>query len=222
MVHSLRVLKVNTYSPDRNPDTFRIGPVMDVQHREHQGPESLGKMSSTREMRHASSTFLIHSQSNTMPTTSTAPNDDFTWSDEYLLGFDAIDAVHEEFVQVVHQLLHSKDENLLAHLDEFAAHAKSHFDTEDQWMRETAFPPAQCHIDEHAAVMQSLQEVRQRVVLGDYDVGRSFTRELVKWFPGHATHLDSALAQWMFKREHGGKPVVFRRQAASSQKAFGL
>jgi len=44
----------------------------------------------------------------------------------------------------------------------------------------------------------------------------------VKWFPGHATHLDSALAQWMFKREHGGKPVVFRRQAASSNKVFGL
>jgi|APCry1669189534_1035231.scaffolds.fasta_scaffold04168_6 hemerythrin len=157
-----------------------------------------------------------------MTTPSTHPHDDFTWSDEFLLGFDPIDDVHEEFVHVVHALLHCSDEELLTHLDEFAAHAKSHFDTEDQWMRETNFPPAQCHIDEHAAVMHSLKEVRERVVLGEYEVGRSFTRELVKWFPGHATHLDSALAQWMFKREHGGKPVVFRRQAASSTKAFGL
>jgi hemerythrin-like metal-binding protein len=150
------------------------------------------------------------------------PPDDLTWSDEFLLGFDPIDEVHEEFVDVVHRLLHSKDEDLLAHLDEFAVHAKSHFETEDQWMRDTEFPPAQCHIDEHAAVMLSLLEVRQRVVLGDFEVGRSFTRELVKWFPGHATHLDSALAQWMFKREHGGKPVVFRRQASSPNKSFGL
>jgi hypothetical protein len=44
---------------------------------------------------------------------------------------------------------------------------------------------------------------------------RSLVQALVDWFPGHAAHLDSALAHWMFKRQFGGKPVVLRRTIAS-------
>ena len=43
---------------------------------------------------------------------------------------------------------------------------------------------------------------------------RRFAEELTRWFPGHADYLDSALAAWMVKRRHGGKPVVLRRQIA--------
>ena len=45
---------------------------------------------------------------------------------------------------------------------------------------------------------------------------RDLTKALVDWFPGHATHLDSALAHWLSKQRFGGKPVVIRRRILSS------
>lgn len=142
------------------------------------------------------------------------PDAVFAWSDAFVLGYDPIDDTHREFVERVAALQRASDADLLARLDDFARHAEVHFGAEDRWMRETDFPPRDCHIGEHAAVLSSLQQVRERVAAGDFAVGRSFTEALVDWFPGHADYLDSALAAWMFKRRHGGRPLVFRRDTA--------
>ncbi len=141
---------------------------------------------------------------------------DLVWSDALLLGYEPMDAVHEEFVDVVNRLLNAPDAELLRHLDEFFEHAEQHFGLEDRWMTETGFPPRDCHMAEHAAVLKSAREVREYEAAGNTAVARSFAAELARWFPGHADYLDSALAQWMFKRQHGGKPLVFRRNVAAA------
>jgi len=135
----------------------------------------------------------------------------FGWTDAFLLGDPRMDAVHREFVDVVAGLLNCADAEMLERLDAFIVHARSHFGEEDQWMRESEFPPRDCHIDEHAAVLASAEEVRAQVAAGDFAIGRALAAELVRWFPGHADHLDSALAHWKVKRSHGGRPVVLRR-----------
>ena len=135
------------------------------------------------------------------------------WSDTYLLGYGPMDDTHREFVEIVDRLLACPDEEFAAHLDAFAAHAESHFAEEDDWMRRTDFPPKDCHIDEHAAVLRSVQQVREVVKQGDIAEGRRLAAALADWFPGHAFHLDSALSHWLVKRAYGGKPVVLRRKA---------
>lgn len=134
-----------------------------------------------------------------------------TWDDGMLLGHGPMDALHREFVDLVAALQHSDDAGLPAALDRMIEHLRAHFGEEDEAMRETEFPPRDCHIDEHAAVLRSADEVRARLAAGACDAARSFTAALAEWFPGHAVHLDSALAHWLVKRRHGGKPVVFRR-----------
>lgn len=141
---------------------------------------------------------------------------ELVWSDALLLGYEPMDEVHEEFVDVVNRLLSCPDEEVLQHLDEFFVHAEQHFGLEDKWMTETDFPPRDCHMAEHAAVLKSAREVREYVAAGNAQIARSFAAELARWFPGHADYLDSALAQWMFKRQHGGKPLVFRRNIATA------
>lgn len=133
------------------------------------------------------------------------------WVDEFALGFEPMDHIHEEFVQIVGQMQIAPDDDLADLLAQFIVHAKAHFDEENKWMVESNFPPRACHIDQHNAVLNSADEVRQLLDQGDYAMCRKFTQALVEWFPNHAAHLDSALAHWMFKREHGGKPVVFRK-----------
>ena len=134
------------------------------------------------------------------------------WRDDYLLGYGPMDGQHRDLVANVDALLTCPDEELADRLDAFADHARRHFDEEDDWMRKTDFPPGDCHQDEHAAVLKSVDAVRVMVrEEKNYAEGRRLAQALADWFPGHAFHLDSALAHWMVKRSHGGKPVVIRR-----------
>lgn len=146
-----------------------------------------------------------------MATTDSNASDPIQWSDEFLLGYGPIDTVHEEFVDLLGRLQSADDAALPALLDQFAEHCARHFETENGWMVETEFPPRECHIDEHAAVLKSVQEVRELLAQGDVAICRELVAQLADWFPSHADHLDSALAHWMTKKRLGGKPVVVRR-----------
>ncbi len=143
---------------------------------------------------------------------------EFFWSDEYLLGYGAMDATHREFVTIVNSLLQCADADVESRLQAFARHAEAHFKEEDDWMERTSFPPRECHVEEHAAVLKSVYQVLEVVKEGDFAEGRRLAAALADWFPGHAFHLDSALAQWMVKQSHGGKPVVIRRNVLQRDK----
>ena len=139
----------------------------------------------------------------------------FAWTDQFLLGYGPMDTTHREFVDLVGALLAAPDAELARHLDLFADHAERHFGEEREWMLATAFPAAQCHIDEHDAVLKSVAEVRGLLAGGDHAATcRALARELARWFPGHADYMDAALSQWMAKRRMGGIPVVLRRGIA--------
>lgn len=134
-----------------------------------------------------------------------------TWSDRLLLGFPEIDAEHREFVDCLQALQLAGADTVAQRLEDFAQHARKHFGAEDRWMEDTGFPPRQCHIDEHAAVLKSVAEVQALVAAGNTGIVKSLADELARWFPGHADHLDSALAAWMCKQRWDAKPVVLRR-----------
>ena len=135
------------------------------------------------------------------------------WSDQRLVGFAPMDHTHEEFYRVVFDLLTCDDASAAAAMQALETHAQHHFDEEEQWMNETAFPPRQCHTDEHAAVMTSVRSVRQALADGRADATtvRDLAAHLFQWFPGHADYMDAALANWMVKRRYGGTPIVVRR-----------
>lgn len=139
-----------------------------------------------------------------------------SWNDGFLLGYSPMDHVHQEFVDCVTTLQSAPEEGLAAALDALAKHCEAHFAVEDRWMRETDFPASECHMNEHAAVMESVRAVQQLFADGDVSICRRLGDELAKWFPGHADYLDSALAHWMCKRTLGGKPVILRRDLKSA------
>lgn len=139
----------------------------------------------------------------------------FAWHDGFLLGHAPMDHVHEEFVRLVAALSRAPDESVQDAFRLLADHMREHFNMENAWMTATAFPAHECHIDEHAAVMSSLEAVRPHVMLGDYAEARRLAAALADWFPGHADYLDAPLAHWMCKRRFGGKPVVVRRHIDS-------
>ncbi len=127
-----------------------------------------------------------------------------------------MDAIHDEFTGLLAALQQATDATLPERLAALAEHLHAHFAAEDGWMRDSDFPAGACHIDEHAAVLASVQGVQLRLAEGDAAAARRLTQALADWFPAHAQHLDSALAHWLCKRRLGGKPVVFHpRQQVS-------
>jgi hemerythrin len=138
----------------------------------------------------------------------------FEWTDGFLLGYEAMDRTHQEFVELVQALLVVDDAGMPAALDAFAEHAERHFADEKEWMGDD-FPARECHIDEHGKVLASLREVRHHVAQGQFAVGRSFAEALMDWFPGHADYMDAALAVWISKKKFGGAPVVIKRNQAA-------
>ncbi len=143
------------------------------------------------------------------------------WSEKYLLGHLAMDSTHQEFVTCVAALQVAADADLPQRLQAFAEHAVAHFQQEERWMADASFPAYLCHADEHASVLKSVREVQAlfeppQSMTRACDVTRQLTQALVEWFPRHADHLDSALAQWISKRNLGGVPVVIKRGVAKA------
>ena len=141
---------------------------------------------------------------------------EFTWHEDFAVGHEAMDETHREFVECVDTMLQADESDLSAALEAFADHARRHFGEEDQAMRETSYGSAGCHVDEHAAVLKSVDEVRAALALGRTHVVRSFAQALADWFPQHATVMDMGLARWLVQNRLGGSPVVIRRREAAT------
>ena len=140
------------------------------------------------------------------PTETSAP----IWSDSLLLGHAAIDDEHEQLAELIECLWRAAASEMAQALDAVLQHATAHFAAENELMRTTAFPPRDCHISEHEAVLSTLRGVRLRLERGEVEVARRVAHELAAWLPPHVQHLDSALTHWLCKLQHGAKPVVLR------------
>ncbi|MET0985255.1 MAG: hemerythrin domain-containing protein [Steroidobacteraceae bacterium] len=145
----------------------------------------------------------------------------FQWSDAFLLGYGKMDDTHREFVELVAAMLACPDPEMAERLRAFATHAERHFADELKWMLTSQFPATQCHADEHAAVMGSVKQVQELVDAGNIEVARRLATELARWFPGHADHMDSALAQWLVRKKHGGAPLVLKRGIKKQEDTVG-
>lgn len=135
------------------------------------------------------------------------------WSDARLLGFGPMDKTHQEFYEVAFKLYTCTPPTALEAICRFEQHAKSHFSEEEDWMHSANFPASDCHLQEHAAVLDSVSAVKAAVVAGRAGelTVKQLAVSLFEWFPAHADYMDSALAAWMVKLQYGGRPVVLRR-----------
>ena len=135
------------------------------------------------------------------------------WQEDFLVGHDDIDKEHRTFVRLIQQLETCPDTEVLQNLEELISGTEKHFSLEDRLMIDKNFPPRDCHIEEHQAVLKSGYDVLDLVKKGKYEVARRYAHELAKWFPAHAAQLDSALTHWITKQRYGAKPIVLKRKS---------
>lgn len=124
------------------------------------------------------------------------------------LGDPTLDADHAKLADLVDRLAAAKGADVLASLDALQAHASEHFALEDQELRQMRDGNASCHLDEHAAVLKSMDEVRGIVAAGPDSV------ELRRWLPEHVTAMDAGVAHTRTRSRLGGAPVVLTRRSS--------
>ena len=129
--------------------------------------------------------------------------------DNLQLGDPALDAEHAEFAKLSQHLLAAPPHAALAALDDLRAHAERHFAAEDADLRRIGGPNTTCHLDEHAAVLKSLGEVRDLVERAEPapELYQRLAVHLLDWLPEHVQHMDAGLATVRTQDRLGGAPV---------------
>lgn len=143
------------------------------------------------------------------------------WSDSMSLGHPRLDEEHRRLVALIARFQKALDDDLPAALKAVLEEAATHFAAENDLMTATGFPPRECHIKEHEAVLGTLRGVAERLAQGEHAVARRLSAELAAWFPAHVQHLDSALSHWLCKLQHGAKPVVLHLGSVRGRESSG-
>lgn len=119
------------------------------------------------------------------------------WSESFEMGVPVMDQTHEEFIDLLAQVVQANDAQLMALWTALVEHTESHFAREDRWMKDTGFSANNCHTVHHQMVLRVLRDGKKRGDAGELAVVRQMADELSIWFSQHANTMDAALAQHM-------------------------
>jgi hemerythrin len=128
------------------------------------------------------------------------------WSSELSVGVPSLDEEHLVFIQTAHafQLAVTRGQGtagLGATLRELRDYATNHFDHEERWMREHAFPDTAAHVAEHEDFLHRLRDFEKRSDAPDTFLVADLVTYLQRWFANHVKQTDSRYAA--FYRAHG-------------------
>ncbi|NTW85307.1 MAG: hemerythrin family protein [Holophagaceae bacterium] len=115
------------------------------------------------------------------------------WKDEYATGIAVIDAQHQRLFEAINRMeeafkVGTQEDEAKESLAFLARYTKEHFDTEEAFMRELAYPMLAFHQEEHAALVAKIQVLQRKV---DEDLT----------IPAHmadfAAHMANFAADWL-------------------------
>lgn len=132
------------------------------------------------------------------------------------LGDPVLDQEHQELQRLIDALLAAPAAQAVAALEALQSHAASHFALEDGELRRLGGANATCHLDEHAAVLRSLDEVKAVLARPEPpgDLVRRLATELLRWLPEHVQEMDASIAAVRTRERFGGVPVQITRRAS--------
>ncbi|ADU62250.1 MAG: bacteriohemerythrin [Pseudodesulfovibrio sp.] len=126
------------------------------------------------------------------------------WDTNLSVGVEEIDAQHKTLVDLVNQTyeaIQGQDHALLAELvDRMAAYGRTHFATEERYMRDHGFPGIEEHKFQHAKFNATVDDFRRKL-----DSQTNLTQVFVflsSWLAAHIMNEDMRYAAHMAGREN--------------------
>jgi len=113
----------------------------------------------------------------------------------YLLGVEAMDNTHREFVDLVNELSDCDRPRFVELFPELVAHTRTHFTAEEEMMERSGFPAIEEHRADHARVLGEMTRFTAGLRRGRAQLATAYVLDqLPGWFELHAATMDSALA----------------------------
>lgn len=134
------------------------------------------------------------------------------------LGDPVLDREHKEFQTAAIALRDAASGGERLALETLRSLARAHFSDEDDDLRRVGSHNAQCHLDEHAAVLASLDDVLAVLVNPERDPVHAselcarLADALLGWLPEHVQQMDAGIAQLRTRERLGGQTVSFQRK----------
>jgi hemerythrin-like metal-binding protein len=137
---------------------------------------------------------LVHFNAmTTTATLATAPSP-MPWTDSLHTGDARMDETHQEFVDMINQILATPEDQQLPVYKAFLNHTVEHFAQEERWMLATGFSADNCHAEHHATILETMRVVEAHYLDSDTTIISRMAEALAEWFPGHANSMDAGLA----------------------------
>ena len=126
--------------------------------------------------------------------TPTLPANGLPWTASLHTGDARMDETHQEFTDMLNQILATPQDQQLPLYRQFLLHTVEHFAQEERWMLATGFSADNCHAEHHATILETMRAVESHYEAGDTDIISRLAEALAEWFPGHAASMDAGLA----------------------------
>lgn len=139
------------------------------------------------------------------------------------LGDAQLDHDHAELFRLCRALLDVPSDAIRPAVEQLRAEMRAHFASEDADLRRLGGNNVDCHLDEHAAVLASLDEVQ--LILGEPQTTpvvaqrliSSLALELLRWLPEHVSEMDANLAAVRSQSRFGGVGVRIMPRLAQAR-----
>jgi hemerythrin len=127
------------------------------------------------------------------------------WSDDLLVGVEAIDSDHKKLFELMNRLLASPthgESAISQAIGDLSSYTKRHFTEEVASMDRTAYPERDAHAYEHEHLIFQLENIMDRLMMaGAAAIDSELSRLLKDWLCNHIMTFDVKYAA--FLRESG-------------------
>jgi len=89
------------------------------------------------------------------------------WTDSLHTGDARMDETHQEFVDMINQIMATPEDQQLPVYKAFLNHTVEHFAQEERWMLATGFSADNCHAEHHATILETMRVVEAHYLDSD-------------------------------------------------------
>ena len=118
------------------------------------------------------------------------------WLEEYSVGHEEMDAVHQAFLELLSSTLELNGEDFDKAFFLLIEHTKEHFAFEERQMENVKLSSRREHMDEHQRICSEMDYFYEKALRGRRSYARAYLcDQLPRWLRNHTATMDVDLAR---------------------------
>ena len=133
-----------------------------------------------------------------------------SWSKQYLIGNEIIDAEHEELFNLINNfhtvwVKANNRQDIARILNQLITYAQMHFQDEERIMAEAGYPALAQHQQIHEAMIDTIFQLQQSYEEGNLHLEMDTMKFVKTWMVGHILENDYAFRDFLARKKSTGE-----------------